>query len=231
MSRLTSTIVCVSETERREGVAARTCDPARTVVILNGVDPQAAVIRTHEGVDRPRLVSVGRLKAPKDFPTLLEAVSRLAHQPLDLRVIGDGPDRAALEEMIQALGLDTRVQLVGDRDDVLALLGESDCFVLSSTSEGLPISILEAMAAGLPVVASDVGGVHELVAPDVTGLLVPARDPAALAQALGSLLVDASVRARLGAAARAAVEERFNVDRVRKEHLTLYESLLGMEAT
>jgi glycosyltransferase involved in cell wall biosynthesis len=215
----------VSETERREGLAARTCRPDRTVVIRNGIDPSLFQPRRHERAARPRVVSVGRLKAPKDFTTLLDALARV--QGYEAVVVGDGPERAMLQARLESLGIGGSVSFEGERDDVPALLSASDCFVLSSSSEGMPISVLEAMAAGLPVVASDVGGVHELVADGVTGTLVPAGEAAALAAALEPLLADDGLRARMGGAGRAAVEERFTVARVRDEHLALYRRLLG----
>jgi glycosyltransferase involved in cell wall biosynthesis len=226
-SRVTDTVICVSETERREGLAARTCRPDRTIVIRNGVDTSLFTVRTHAAVAWPRIMSVGRLKAPKDFGTLLRALALIEEVPFSATLLGDGPDRPMLEAQLHELGLDDRVDLAGERDDVPALLAESDCFVLSSTSEGLPISVLEAMASGLPVVATDVGGVHELVEAGATGYLVPPRDPAALAEALRSLLTDVELRRRLGARARATVEERFDVARVRREHASLYRRLVA----
>jgi glycosyltransferase involved in cell wall biosynthesis len=140
-------------------------------------------------------------------------------------IAGDGPERAMLEALIQDLGLRDAVELVGELDDIPSLLAESDCFVLSSTSEGMPISILEAMAAGLPVVASDVGGVHELVTEGKTGYLVPPGDATALAAALQQVLRNPGLRAELGACARSTVESEFTVSRVQREHATLYREL------
>jgi glycosyltransferase involved in cell wall biosynthesis len=136
--------------------------------------------------------------------------------------VGEGPARAAVESEIGRLGLDAFVALTGDRDDVPELLATSDVFVLSSRSEGGPISVLEAMAAGLPVVASDVGGVREQVDEGVSGLLVPAGDPAALAAALERVLGDPQLRRDLGAAGRGLVRERFDLARQQRLHLELY---------
>ncbi len=229
-SRFTSTVVCVSETERRAGLAARTCRPDRTVVIRNGVDAGAfqPAVRSHDGA--PVLVTVGRLQAPKDYATLVAALARLSDLPLLTRIVGDGPDRASVAAAVQHAGLADSVELLGDRDDVAELLAGADCFVLSSLSEGLPLSVLEAMAGGLPVVATDVGGVHELVVDGVTGTLVPPSDPGALADALRRLLVDPALRARLGAAGRARVLSDFTVEGVQQAHLDLYRTLLRSAA-
>ena len=155
--RLTTITVCVSETERFAGLRARTCTSERTVVIHNGVDAGAVGVAALAG-DPPRIISVGRLKAPKAFVTLARALARLEPGTFRGWIVGDGPERTAV-----AAALPSGVELLGERDDVPTLLEASDVFVLSSTSEGLPISILEAMAAGLPVVASNVGGVAELL--------------------------------------------------------------------
>jgi glycosyltransferase involved in cell wall biosynthesis len=224
VARFTTAVVCVSETERREGLAAGTCRPDRTVVIRNGIELERPRSRPQEPA-RPLLVSVGRLKAPKDFQTLLEALSLLGGVAFDTVIVGDGPDRAALEATAAHLGVNDRVTFAGTRDDVEALLASSSCFVLSTTSEGLPISILEAMAAGLPVVASRVGGVPELVEDGVTGLTVPPRNPAALAEALRGLLADAGLRERLGAAGRLRAERAFSLAAFRRAHLDLYREL------
>lgn len=222
MRPLTTAIVCVAEGERRIGLERGTCTERQTVVIRNAVEPGPAAALAGEP---PLLVSVGRLKEPKDFSTLVRALARLDDVPHRALVAGDGPDREALEAEIAELGV--AVELPGERRDVPELLAGADAFVLSSRSEGLPISILEAMSAGLPVVASAVGGVPELVVDGETGLLVPPGDPEALADALGRLLGDAELRRRLGAAGRERAEREFGLERFRREHLELYERLLA----
>jgi glycosyltransferase involved in cell wall biosynthesis len=172
------------------------------------------------------LLTVGRLQAPKDYSTLIAALERLRELSVRTRIVGDGPDRATISAAIHDRGLAESVELLGDRDDVETLLASADCFVLSSLSEGLPLSVLEAMATGLPVVASDVGGVHELVVDGVTGALVPPSDPDALAAALQALLADRERGAQLGAAGRARVLADFTVDRFQQAHLDLYRSLV-----
>jgi glycosyltransferase involved in cell wall biosynthesis len=218
---LTTVTVCVAENERRAGLAAGTCSEAQTIVIPNAIDVQAAA-RTRGEREIPCVVAVGRLKAPKDFLTLIRAAAALPPRSYELVVVGDGPERALLQGEIERLGLEDRVRLEGERADVPELLARADVFVLSSASEGMPISVLEAMAAGLPVVASAVGGVPELVLDGETGRLVPPGDPPALAGALRPLLADAQLRRRLGDAGRVRVHERFDLGPFRRAHVELY---------
>jgi glycosyltransferase involved in cell wall biosynthesis len=221
---LTTVTVCVAESERRAGLAARACDARTTVVIRNGVDP-AAVRVAGGGSTPPLLVTVGRLQAPKDAVTLVHALA-VVRVPFEAMIVGDGPDRAALEEEVRRLGLERIVELAGGRDDVAELLATADVFVLSSRSEGLPVSILEAMAAGLPVVATSVGGVPEVVVDGDTGLLVPPGDPSSLAAAIERLLADPALRRHLGEAGRRRITEHFDLASVQRAHLDLYRRAL-----
>lgn len=222
---LTTTTICVSESERAAGIDARTCDASRSVVIHTGIDG-ASRPRARPGDGDPVIVSVGRLRPPKDVTTLLRALE-LVHGTYRALVVGGGPELQAAKEERRRLGLGEVVCIAGERDDVPAILASSHVFVLSSRSEALPVSILEAMAAGLPVVASRVGGVPELVVDGETGLLVPAGNPRALAAALESLVDDPVLRARLGAAGRARVEEQFRLDSSLEAHLDLYRRALA----
>jgi glycosyltransferase involved in cell wall biosynthesis len=220
---LTTATICVAENERRIGVAAGTCDARRTVVIRNAIDVHAAP-RATPGDGAPLLVSVGRLKYPKDTRTLLEAAARVPGE-WQLQLVGDGPDRAALEPLTS-----DRIRFTGERNDVPALLATASAFVLSSRSEGLPISVIEAMAAGLPVVASDVGGMGELVEDGATGILVPAGDVEALADALARIVGDAELRTALGDAGRRRAEQLFDLPAFRQAHLDLYRAQLTANA-
>jgi glycosyltransferase involved in cell wall biosynthesis len=221
MAPLTTTTVCVSERERSAGVAARTCRARDTVVIPTAVDAGAVPQARLDG-SPPRVIMVGRLAAPKDPVTLVRALAGVRRASFTATIVGDGPDRPAVEAEIRAAGLEGVVELAGERHDVPRLLADAEVFVLSSRSEGAPLSVLEAMAAGLPVVASAVGGVPEIVADGATGLLVPPGNVAALAAALEQLLADAALRRRLGAAGRERARARFDLAGLRRAHLELY---------
>jgi glycosyltransferase involved in cell wall biosynthesis len=227
MEPLTTVTICVSENERAAGLEAGTCSAERSVVIRNAVDVFAAPRSRHDRAV-PRLIAVGRLKAPKDFLTLLRAFAALPSGSFEALLVGDGPDRPAVEAEIRMLGLQASVKLAGERGDVPALLADSDLFVLSSRSEGLPVSVLEAMAAELPVVASGVGGLAELVVDGETGILVPPGDSSALAAALGRLVEDRELRRSLGAAGRARAETSFDLGSFRRAHVELYERRLAL---
>jgi glycosyltransferase involved in cell wall biosynthesis len=220
LERLTTSIVCVARSARDCGMAAGACSADRSVVIHNAVDVQSfPSARPHAGP--PWIVSVGRLAFPKDFSTLLEA---LADTGPDWRAsfVGEGPLQAAIADEVRRHGLEKRVELLGTRGDVPDLLASADIFVLSSRSEGFPVSILEAMAAALPVIATDVGGVGEAVLDGETGLLVPAGDPHALTNALERVLGDEGLRRRLGAKGRDRALQEFDVPSFRQAHLELY---------
>jgi glycosyltransferase involved in cell wall biosynthesis len=219
--RLTTVTICVSENERAAGIRAGTCSAARSVVIRNGISLEGVPRARHER-PVPWLVSVGRLQAPKDFVTFLRALAVLAPGSFEALIVGEGPDRPAVEHELRVLGLERRVHLAGERHDVPDLLAAADVFVLSSRSEGLPVSVLEAMAAELPVVASRVGGVPELVLDGETGFLVAPESPRDLAVALRRLVDDRDLRRRLGAVGRVRAETRFNVNLFRRAHVELY---------
>jgi sugar transferase (PEP-CTERM/EpsH1 system associated) len=178
-----------------------------------GIGPESLVFGT-----------VGRLDPVKDQVGLLEAFGRLANEPRAVLVIaGDGPCRPALEAKVAALGLRGRVRLLGEREDVPAVLAAIDVFVLSSVGEGMSNAILEAMATGLPVVATRVGGNPELVVDGTTGFLVEPRSPEALALPLYRYLVDPGLLARHGRAARDLAEAEFSLERM----VGAYEHLYG----
>jgi glycosyltransferase involved in cell wall biosynthesis len=224
---LTSMVICVSENERRAGLSAGVCTEERSIVIRNAVEIAATPSPARSGDRQVQIVSVGRLAAPKDFSTLIAAVARLPEGRAHLRIFGDGPLRSELEAERRALAVDAVVEFAGEVPDVRPYLEDGDVFVLASLSEGMPVSVLEAMAAGLPVVASAVPGLEEVVVDGQTGFLTPPGDAAALAARLGQLIDDPSLRTALGEAGRARAEEHFSLPAWRDAHFSLYRSLLA----
>lgn len=177
--------------------------------------------------------TISRLDAVKDQAGLIAAFRLLcdaspdAGSRLRLVIVGAGVERRRLEQQIAGLNLGGQVRLLGNREDVAALLAEWDLFVLSSVAEGMPNAVLEAMASGLPVVATRVGGIPEVVGDGVTGALVPARDPEALAEALRRYTDDAALRAQHGSAGRKRVEGQFSLSAMLSAYEALYDELLA----
>jgi len=191
--------------------------------------------RAREGYEEANLifVAIARLSAQKDPLGLIRAFAAAASRVygLHLLLVGDGPLRAELQDYVRKMGLEKQVRFLGVRTDVLEILTAADAFVLSSLWEGNPLSVMEAMAAGKPVIASGVGGVPELVEDGMSGILVPAQKPEALAEAIIRLAQDPALRKKMGAAARQRALECFGVDRMAREYERLYVQILeGQDA-
>ncbi len=216
----TRRFIVVSEADREIALRFGVARAEQVRVVHNGV-PEV-IPRARPSADgAPVIGMVARLAAPKDPLTLLRALAPL-RVPYRLDLIGDGPERPAVVAEVQALGLGARVRMLGDRRDVPELLAGMQVFTLVSRQEGFPLVILEAMRAGLPVVASDVGGVREAVAEGVTGALVARGDVAGLRAAFLRLLSDPGLRARQGQAGRQAWERRFTAARMIEATLNIY---------
>jgi glycosyltransferase involved in cell wall biosynthesis len=167
------------------------------------------------------VLAVGNLYPVKDHATLLRAVSRLP-EDVHLAIAGRGGEEERLRGLARKLKLENRCHLLGVRDDVQRLLQSADVFAQPSLSEGLPLSVLEAMGAALPVVASRVGGIPEAVAEGQTGLLVDPKDPDGLANALGRILADPALSVSLGIAANSRAEAEFSVPAMVQGYRNLY---------
>jgi len=207
-------------------------------VILNGVDldrfgaPQPEGIREQLGIGRSDFVltCVGRLVELKGHDILIEAFAQLSHsRPLRLLIIGDGPEKKRHEELVARKGLGKNVLFLGQREDIPALLGASECFALASRTEGLSCSIVEAMAAGLPIVATDVGGNPELVQDGLSGYLVPYGDSASLACRLQRLIDDETKRKMFGARSL-EIAGKYSLDKMVSEYARNYREMLGERA-
>jgi glycosyltransferase involved in cell wall biosynthesis len=224
---LSDAIVCVSSHDLKLAHAHHIAPRGGVHVIHNGIDAPAEPGLRRTPANRLVLGCTARLAPPKDLITLLDALARPGCEEWELRVFGDGPDRAEIERHRNALGLGGRVTLLGNRQDVAAQLAECDAFALISDWEGLPYSILEAMAAGLPVLASEVGGIPDLVVPGSTGELVPARDAAAAGRVLAAWAAGPAVLPALGRAGHARARAAFSRERMVGRYDALFGSLLG----
>jgi glycosyltransferase involved in cell wall biosynthesis len=177
------------------------------------------------GHNRPVALTVARLDEQKGHRYLLEAAAQMPD--VQFVLAGDGPLRSSLETQVEALGLADRVNFLGYRTDIRDLLASCDVFVLPSLYEGLPLSILEAMAAGKPVIATQVGGTAEVVLAGETGLLVPPSDSIALAKAIRSVVDDRALAQRLGSAGQVRVEHEFSTAVMLRQVISLYTELLA----
>lgn len=215
--------------------------PEKVIVIHSGIDwshfalPRSpGSIRHAFGVppEVPVISSVGGLREAKGHSYLLEAVSELRSAGKEFRVwlVGDGVLRETIERQIMQLGLERIVTLLGTRQEIPEILCESDIYCLASLWEGLPGSIMEAMSSALPVVATAVGGVPELVRDGETGLLVPSRDPKALAEALAKLLDSPCMRVALGEAGQSVIRRHFAIADKIRDLEKVYEGLLSTAA-
>lgn len=236
-------VVGVGEAVRRALINNEGIPAARVEVIYNGVDltpyrdpaRDRAMIRqtAREGLGIPDsallIAQVARLDDLKDHATAVRAMARVATAiPLSLLlIVGEGPERTRIERIIKELNLAQHVRLVGTRSDVPDILQAADLFLLSSKSEGIPLTVIEAMAARLPVVSTDVGGVGEIVVAGETGLLTPAGDDAALAAAAIELLNDAPRRARLGEQGYRRAIDKFDESRMHRDYRALYAEMLA----
>ncbi len=206
-------VSCISWFCRSQAELLSSPEAAPKLKIVHcGVDPDR-----YERVERAdggpvRLTFVARLANVKGLGVLLDALASLDRDDITLSVVGDGPDRARWEAQTTRLGLGDRVEFLGFRSqsEVAAQLAETDVFVLPSFAEGVPVTLMEPGAAGLPVIATNVGGVTELVVDGETGLVVPPGDAGALAAAVARLADDPDLRRRLGDAASARVRADFD---------------------
>lgn len=231
---LSDRVLTVSEWDRSNLLERGGLDPGRVEVFRNGIPPLpddgTALRGTLGPPGRPVIGALGRLDPVKGYDDLIAAVAILRREGLRLTCViaGVGPDEARLRGLIDDAGVGEDVRLLGLRDDVPALLRAFDVAVMSSRSEGAPLALMEYMAAGLPIVATAVGGIPELIEDRASGLLVPPRAPSALADALRQVLNDPSLAARLGGAARDRQRHELDLDavvrRLEQRYVSLYEA-------
>lgn len=219
-------IVCVCEQERQLALAKGIASPAKLRVVYNGMRDIAPHLRADVTAEPVRICSIARFEAPKDHTTLLQSLNKLNDLTWKLDLVGDGPDVEDMRHLASHLGIGDRITFHGYQKDPSAILSRAQVFALSTRSEAFPRSVLEAMRAGLPIVASRVGGVSEAVEHGENGLLVPPARPDAMAGALRALIEDPALRQRLGAAARRDYEERFRLDRMVDDTAAVYEAVL-----
>jgi glycosyltransferase involved in cell wall biosynthesis len=241
LARLTDRLVAISPTIRRELLEEqRIGTPGQYRVVPLGFDLRAlasigdrerAAARAALNVPAGAHVvtTVGRLTAIKEHRLFLEAAAAIAARDRDalFLIAGDGELRSALEQLARALGIGDRVRFLGWRRDLATIYGASDLFLLTSRNEGTPVALIESLAAGVPAVSTDVGGVRDVIGGDELGLLAPFGDVAAIADRVGSLLPDPDRRRVMGAAGRRASLARYSIDRLLDDIEALYREALA----
>jgi glycosyltransferase involved in cell wall biosynthesis len=216
------------------------CDEARLHVIANGIDVTAftlgasvrCAVRDELGIPRDAWVvgTIGRLAPEKDQAALVRAMVPLLDEKRRLVIVGDGAERISLDDLVRSLERGRYVHLTGARRDPARLLAAFDVFALSSCTEGLPLVLLEAMAAGLPVVSTDVGGIGDVVEHERTGFLVPRTSMARFADELLRLYRNPDLARKVGMTARHAVRNTYSVERMANDYAALYATARGPAA-
>jgi glycosyltransferase involved in cell wall biosynthesis len=240
LSPVTDLFVAVCHAEGEALLKADIAAPDCVQVVWNGIEvtrfrdiaTDRVAQRATLGVpsDAFLITTICRLYKPRDFDTLLRAFRQLAtiHSAAHLLIVGDGPLRSKVEQQISALSLTDRVTLVGWRDDLPAIYAASDMYTLTTWGwEGLPLTVLEAMAAGLPVVATDAGGAHEAIENEVTGLLVQRREVEQLAGTFMRMVDDADLRRSMGQAGQQRACALFSVEKMVERIETIYARMLS----
>ena len=233
-------VLAVSEAVKRDCVERLHADPEDVSVIHTGIDPPAQLdwesgrrMRRvwRIGDAQPLVVSVARLSYEKGIDTLIDAAGIVHQASPEARfvVVGNGPDEAELQRRIDARNVRGIIQLVGFMDDVWPALLAADVFCMPSKSEGMPNALLEAMTASRPIVATEVGGIPEVIEHETNGLLAPPAEPRRLADAIQRLITDPAAAERLGIEARKTVENRFLARDVAARYADLYDRLLFAE--
>ena len=219
---LTRKIIAVSEFDRRLALEAGIVGADRIVTVHNGIPDVPLHLRAEPARTPARLVMVARFSPQKDHQTLLQALAGLQHLDWELDLIGDGPLIDRVKSLALSLKLGGRIRFLGQRMDVESLLAQSQISILATNWEGFPLSILESMRAGLPVIASSVGGVEEAILDGETGYLVPRGDVAALRDRIRALVESPDLRLRMGKLARVRYEQHFSLETAVRKTLDVY---------
>lgn len=228
-------VSCISYYSRSQGMVFATLDDWQKMHIIHcGVDPSLFKSVTHQGKGL-RLLYVGRLAATKGLPILLESLAQLQpkYRELSLTVIGDGVEKERLQQMTKDLNLEGMVNFVGyqSQTSVRNYLQQTDIFVMSSFAEGVPVVLMEAMAAGVPSIATQIAGVSELIEDGVNGYLVPPGNVSALTEKLDTLIISPDVRSKFGVLGRQKVEKEFNIYKETQRLYSIFKNALNHQKT
>jgi len=235
LSRYTDRIIAISEATKDALVKFENISKDRIGVVYNGIEDGNRVpekkenLRRSFGIGENGFVmgTAARLDSIKNHPMMIKGLKRIQQDSPEtyLFIVGDGPERAGLETLVTELGLSSRVIFTGFREDTSFFYRMMDVFLLTSFSEGTAMTLLEAMAAGLPCIATGVGGNLEIVKEGETGFIIPSGDEKALTEKINLLIRDKKLREELGQACRKRFEENFTVKKMVKEYEKIYEEI------
>lgn len=226
MARFSDKILTVSEFDRQLALKAKVGNETTVMTIHNGMPEVDSNTAGFSQRSKIRLIMVARFEIPKNQKFLLGALAKVAPENWELELVGDGPSLASAQKLAAQLGIGEKVVFSGACDDVPSRLSQSDVFVLISDWEGLPLTILEAMRSGLPVVASNVGGVSELIADGESGFLVERGDQEGLVIALTRLIKSDELRKKQGILGRQIYRTNFTFDIMLDKILKIYQIVL-----
>jgi glycosyltransferase involved in cell wall biosynthesis len=222
---LAKKIICVSESDRQLALSLGVGNQNSLVTVRGGIG-NIPVSLANPARNPARLIIVARFNEQKDQATLLKAIAQLNNHSIHLDLVGSGPAWESCKDLAKSLGIEDQVSFLGDRRDVPDLLAQSQIFILSTHYEGLPISILEAMRTGLPVIATNVNGISEEIEHGKTGFLVTRQDVSSIANALSNLIQSPQLRQQMGEAGRQKFLQEFTIKRMLDEAKSVYEELL-----
>jgi glycosyltransferase involved in cell wall biosynthesis len=235
IGRWSDAFIAVSRADRRKMIEIERIPAKRVRFLANGITPEAPTpgrdLRTELGIGSgPLIGAVGSMRAQKAYDNLIRAAVDLRkdHPDLHVLIVGDGPEKPRLETLVHELGVDDAIVMPGRRLDVPDLIAELDVAVCASHFEGSPLAVMEYMEAGLPIVATRVGGVPDLLEDGIHGLLVEPGNPEALTTAINDLLTDRARASALGERARERRRREFSLDAMVHNVEALYEELLAM---
>ncbi|WP_047150873.1 glycosyltransferase family 4 protein [Aneurinibacillus tyrosinisolvens] len=220
VAKLSTYIICVSEFDRQLALRYKVANEEQLVTVHNGITEQG-MVSEHHNKDKTKIIMVARFSTQKDYRTLILTSAKLS-SPVELFLVGEGELLESSRRLAVEQGVASKINFLGMRKDIPEILSACDVFVLTSHYEGFPISILEAMRAGLPVIASDVGGVKEAVVDGVTGYIVPREDVQAVRDRLETLAKNPKLRKQMGQAGRGRYLERFTSQQMVDKIFSLY---------
>jgi len=227
LARMTRKIITVSEYDRKLALEKKVGTPDSILTVHNGVRDINFPCSTPQDERFVKFIMVARFDEQKDHELLLRSLSRLKKRCWSMELVGDGPLQEASRRLAAQLGLEDRILFSGYCSDVEQRIGASNVLVLASKWEGLPLTVIEAMRGGLPVVASNVGGVSELVIEGVTGFLTERGSESDMTDSLTTILENFECRASMGKAARKRYEQLFSFEMMRNRTVAVYKSVLN----